>query len=403
MISRADVVVIGCGASGMVAAIQAAERHRHVCILEKGDRPGRKILASGNGRCNLMNIGSARYSGDSDFAEQVLGRMPKDKLIQFFHHYGLMITEESEGRMYPASYHSATVLSVLKTAIELYSIPIHYKQAVQSVKKAADCFVITTEDGHQYFSDHVIISCGGAAQPRLGGSTDGYMILESLGHSIVPVKPALVPLTTDSKSISGLSGIRVKCSVTLFVQDTFLKHEEGEVLFTDYGISGICIMQCSRFAVPFQSHLEIDFFYHIFENNEAAFNELLRRKNLFSDFSPLILLEGIVTDRISYAILKQAGLSLRNEKTGELSDQTINRIIQTARKYKINITGTRGLEYAQVSAGGACCEEFNPLTMESRIVPGIYATGEVLNIDGDCGGFNLMFAFSSGLVAGCSV
>ena len=398
-----DVAVIGSGAAGMAAAVKAAERSRTVILFEKADRPGRKILASGNGRCNLMNRKEPRYFGDPAFADRILNRITPDELTVFFSKYGLILKEEDEGRIYPVTFQALSVVAVLKNAILLNAVTIKLKTAVKEIRKHQSGFEIRTVSGDLYYSGKVIVTCGGAAQPKLGGSQDGYHILQSFGHTMIPFAPALVPLTTDQKSISGLSGLRVQCPVRLVRNDRIIHTEEGEVLFTDYGISGICVMQCARFAGGSDSYILLDLLKNIFPDKTSALTEFRRRKNLFASCSPIWILNGIIPEKMAFAVLKQAGVPMCGEKAGEIDDGKLNHIAETAGSYRIKITGNRGLEHAQVTAGGADCSQFNPESMESRIITGLYAAGEVLNVDGDCGGFNLMFAFASGLLAGGSV
>ena len=358
-----DVIVTGGGAAGIVAAVRAAERGKSVLLLEKSDRFGRKILASGNGRCNLMNRGTPRYYGDPEFASRVLSRCTQDQLTGFFRRYGLFMTEEEDGRVYPVTERSDTVLNVLKAAMETAGVRTETNACVTGAGKESGRFVLSSADGKRYECRKLVIACGGPAQPKLGGSADGYRLLESLGHTLIRPFPSLVPLKTDKRSVSGLSGIRARCRVTLFEGGKALHSETGEMLFTD----------------------------------------LVRKRTMYPDKSPVSLLEGLLASRVAYAVLKQAGIPMRGETAGELTEEELERIARTARGYRIEITGSRGMDYAQVTAGGMDCQEFDPLTMESRIVPGLYAAGEVLNVDGDCGGFNLMFAFSSGLNAGDAV
>ena len=398
-----DVIIIGAGASGMAAAVKAAERNKNILVLEKNDRPGRKILASGNGRCNLMNEGHLRYYGDNGFVHTIMKKIPVGSLKTFFGTYGLLLASEEQGRIYPVSFQSSSVVSVLKNAMDANNVKIRTGITVDSVSVKKGLFSVKDMDGNIWESEKLIISCGSSACPKLGGTDSGYDILRSVGHSIVPVVPALVPLTTDKKSISGLSGIRARCRVYLYEDKTLLHSEEGEILFTDYGISGICVMQCARFTNGKRTHMDIDFMYGIFDNPDRLLAELKRRREIYGKRSPVCLLDGILADHIAYAVMKQAGIRLRGEKAGDLSDFELKNVAQTAFCYKVSISGTRGMEYAQVAAGGADCSEFNPETMESLIVPGLFATGEILNVDGDCGGFNLMFAFSTGLLAGISV
>ena len=398
-----DVIVIGAGAAGMAAAVRAGERGRRVLLLEKADRPGRKIHASGNGRCNLMNSGAPRYFGDTAFAEEVLRLCGKDVLAAFFRRYGLLLAEESEGRVYPFTFQSASVVTAMRNAMDTNGAVLTLNEAAVSAVRDERGFSVHTASGKTYTSKHLVISCGGAAQPKLGGSAYGYRLLTSFGHTLIPVRPSLVPLNTDRKSISGLSGLRVRCGVTVLCGGRPVHQEDGEVLFTDYGVSGICVMQCARFAEESDAALELNLLKEAFPDREQCVNELKRRKALFSRLSPLCLLNGILPERLSYAVLKQAGAPLRGETAGETGDGLIGRIADAGYAYRITVTGNRGMDYAQVTAGGIDCAEFNASTMESRIVPGLYAAGEVLNVDGDCGGFNLMFAFAGGLTAGGAV
>ena len=397
-----DIIVIGGGASGMTAAVRAAERGRSVLLIEKSDRIGRKILASGNGRCNLLNKSSLQYFGDTDFALKVLKNCPPHKIERFFQHYGLMITEESDGRFYPVSFQASSVLSVFRDALDVNGVDIRTGTRAVSICRHNHYFSVKTDSGEVLEAPFVIISCGGPAQPSAGGTDDGLKLLRQTGHAIIPASPALVPLRTDSRSISGLSGIRVKCSVSVIRDRKLLHREHGELLFTDYGVSGICVMQCSKFAAP-DTVLEIDFLSRIIPDPRNAAAELKRRRELYANRSPVCLLDGIIAEKISYAVLKQADIPLRGEKAGSLSDDDLKRIAEKAYRYRLCVRGNRGMEYAQVTAGGAECGAFDPDTMASYICQGLYATGEVLNVDGGCGGFNLMFAFATGLIAGNAV
>lgn len=398
-----DVIVIGGGASGIAAAVSAAEQQAHVLLIDQNDRLGRKILASGNGRCNILNCGNPQYYGDPDFAKAVLTECPYEELVSFFRQYGLFLTEEAEGRIYPLSFQSGPVMDVLKTALQILNVEILLQSTVCGIRKEAESFAVSLDNGLVYASRNVIVSCGSCAQPKLGGSASGYELLSSFGHSCTELFPSLVPVMTDSVSVSGLSGIRARCTVAILDGDTVCHRENGEVLFTDYGISGICIMQCSRFIHGLrQPVFELNFLHGVFDSPAELRQELVRRRELFGSSSPVMLLDGILSARISYAVLKQAGIPLRGESCSDLNEQDLGRVSEAAFHYRIRITGTKGFDYAQVAAGGAACPEFDSRTMESRRVSGLYAAGEVLNVDGDCGGFNLMFAFASGRTAGRS-
>ena len=398
---RADVGIIGGGASGMAAAIAAARHGEQVLLLERYDQVGKKLLATGNGRCNLMNRHEAFYGGDGDFARQVMGTDPVRELEDFWESLGLFLRYDGEGRGYPCTFMASTVTEVLKAEMKRLKAEIRTGVKVTGFQKQADCFRIEAETGEAFRVKRLILATGGAAQPKLGGNRSARPWLETLGHPMAEARPALVPLKTEARSVSGLSGIRVKCAVTLERDGRTLHGESGELLFTDEGVSGICVMQCSRFLPPDgQATLTVNLAPDLFPDREALFTELRRRRDRDPEGEPTELLRGLTVPRVAYAVCRQAGLRLRGEKNSSLDDGAVGRIADTLRGYRLKVTGTEGFERAQVMAGGARCEAFDPRTMESGRCPGLHAAGELLNVDGDCGGYNLMFAFLSGLRAG---
>ena len=394
-----DFAVIGGGAAGMAAAVTAAACGDRVILLEKSSALGRKIAASGNGRCNLMNSGELRYFGNDRFAGEVFGNCPQGRLIQYWQNLGIRLSEENDGRLYPCTFHSSTVTDAYKTALKTAEAEVRLQTEVKRIRKEDGLFQIQTAST-LYKASRILIACGGSACPKLGGTDSGYTLLSGFGHSIVPTKPALCPLTTDGRSISGLSGIRVKCGVHL--KDSAgktIREEKGEVLFTDRGISGICVMQTARFAEPGFT-VALDLTGRIFADRDELIRALLRRQKQIPACSPETLLNGILVPKLSYAVMKQAGIEMKGRSAGDLTENEIRAAADQSSHYSLTVTGSRGMDEAQVTAGGADCGEFRPDTMESRLVPGLHAGGEVLNTDGDCGGFNLMFATACGLLAG---
>ena len=394
-----DFAVIGGGAAGMAASVSAAACGDKVLLIEKNNMLGRKITASGNGRCNIMNNGEERYFGDIEFAKKVMENYTKDHLIQFWNNIGIRLSEEEDGRMYPCTYHSSTVTDIYKICLKTAGVDIRLQTFVGSITKKDRFFYIST-DHETYKALRILIACGGSAAPKLGGSTSGYQLLADFGHKIVNTMPALCPLTTDRKSISGLFGIRIKCDVTL--KDVYGRSvfgQSGEVLFTKEGISGICIMQSARFAMKGYS-IGLNLTGRIFEKPEQLIQSLLQRQKQISAWTPETLLYGILVPKLSYAVVKQSGIEMKERKAGDLSYDEVKRIADTCMNYTLTVTGNSGMEDAQATAGGADCRMFDPYTMESDIVSGLHAAGEVLNVDGDCGGYNLMFATASGILAG---
>ena len=346
-----------------------------------------------------MNSRPPVYYGDPDFAEAVLNCFTKEDLIRFWNDLGLYLSEDSEGRLYPCTFQSASVADALKTRLSSNKVRILLQTETTDITATNSLFHLHTDSG-KIIARRVLVSCGGAASPKLGGSSSGYRMLESLGHHIVPVFPSLCPLCTDHRSISGLSGIRVRSTVSLYDSSHVLIHrEKGEVLFTDYGISGICVMQCARFAEEGFT-MELDLTGKLFPDQENLVSALKKRKKQIPSFSAETILNGMLVPKLSYAVLKQAGISMKNRTAGDLTNREIEAIAEKMHSYTLRILGSKGMNDAQVTAGGAECSEFFPDTLESRLVPGLHASGEVLNIDGDCGGYNLMFAFASGILAG---
>ena len=397
-----DLAIIGGGAAGLGACVAASRLGDRVIILEGASAVGRKIMASGNGRCNLMNRGNPRYYGSPLFAEKIISRCGAAEQTRFWNTIGLALTGENDGRVYPCTYQAASVLDVLRREIGSRKAEIYLNTRISRCRKEPEgFFLLEAENGNRIRSRRVLVAAGGAAALKPGSAESGYGILKHFGHTIHPVFPALVPVETDRRSISGLSGIRVRCTVTL--NDSSgkeLHRESGEVLFTDSGVSGICVMQCARFVSGEGCCLELDIADRLFPDDDALHEELARRMKCYADTEAQTMLVGLVPSRMSYAVMKQAGIPLHGEKLGEIPGDMIPGLIHSMHHYRIAVAGTRGMENAQVTAGGADCGEFRPDTLESVLEPGLHAAGEILNVDGDCGGFNLMFAFGSGILAG---
>ena len=396
----ADVLVIGAGASGLAAAVAAAECGDHVCLLEAQQKPGRKVLASGNGRCNLMNLNAPVYYGDAAFARQVYDSCPPDRIRLFFRKFGLLLRADAEGRVYPCTFQASSVLDALLLALKVHGTDCIIGTRVNRIERAGTGFRVHTDSGETYTAARIIVSTGGPAQPRLGGSEDGLNLLKPFGHRAIPFRPALTALTTDKRSISGLAGIRVRCQARMLTAGQEVHREAGELLFTEDGISGICVMQCARFVSPGESVCLLNLVHDLFRDPEEAVLELKRRKDAFPEEDPTLLIRGICLPRLAFAVCKQAGLALRGERNRDLDDAQLRAVAEAMMGYRLRIMDLKGFDQAQVSAGGLDCSFFDSRTMESGRLPGLHATGEVLNVDGDCGGFNLMFAWATGILAG---
>ena len=393
------ILVIGGGAAGMAAAITAARENTaaRITIVERMDRVGKKILATGNGRCNLMNTGEPRFPGGSVLAEAVLARCGVAEQTRFWRQLGLRMRQEDGGRVYPVSGMASTVLDTLRFAAEALHVEIITGVQVTGLFKARHGWTIMAGE-NKWKADRVIVAGGGCAQPKLGSDGSAWALLTSLGHTMVEAKPALTQVITDTASIKGLSGIRVRTSVAVSREGCEVYRESGELLFADYGVTGVCVMQCARYVQP-GDVLHIDLTRAMGFDSPAELREELQRRRVEWALRPGgELLTGLCVPKLSQTIMHAAGVN--PPRCGALSAKDIDRLVDMAADFRLNVRGVKGFESAQVTAGGIAAGEFHTDTMESMLAPGVHAAGEVLDVDGDCGGFNLMFAFGSGILAG---
>lgn len=352
-------IIIGAGASGLACAIRLKQNipDSEVIVLERLDKPGKKILATGNGRCNLTNTNAEN----------------SDAVLSFFNDLGLVTKADDEGRVYPYSNQASTVLDTLLDACASLGIEIITDCTVENIDSDLS---ISTSQGI-FMADNVVIATGGTAQKNLGSNGSGLELLKSLGHTINPPYPALVQLTSSSKYPRALKGQRVKCNMSILLDDKTATSEYGEVLFADYGLSGIVTMNLSHivsknFALnnPKKCHAVLDL---IPDMSEADLTDYINKYKS---------LKGILGSQLSSIISAQAN--------GDL-----DKMVKYAKSWKLIITGTKGFDFAQISGGGADCNEF--CNYQSRLVNNIYACGEVLDRQFMCGGYNLNHAWYSGI------
>ncbi len=395
------VLVIGGGAAGLAAAIAAAECGDHVTVLERMDRVGKKILATGNGRCNLMNRGETRYPGGTVLAEAVLARCGAAEQTRFWQHLGLNLRQEDGGRVYPVSGMASTVLDTLRLSAAALGVETVTGVHVTGLYKARQGWTIMAGE-QKWKAERVIVAGGGCAQPKLGSDGSCWQLLQSVGHHRTPVRPALTQIITETAAIRGLSGVRVRTEVRITRGDKEQYRERGELLFTDYGVTGVCVMQCARYAEP-GDVLHMDMIRAMgVEDAEAFRQELYRRCQMWGRNVRLRdMLTGLCVARLAEALMRAAGIERAGDNPASaMTPAQIDRLAACAVDFALTIKSVKGFDSAQVTAGGIAADEFDPVTMASLIAPGVHAAGEVLDVDGDCGGFNLMFAFGSGILAG---
>lgn len=392
-----EIAIIGGGASGLMAALAARSEGCSTTIYERCNRVGRKILATGNGRCNMTNTGASLknyYGRNPEFILSAVSRFWVKETIEFFSGIGVLCKEESNGKVYPYSDTASSVLDVLRREASALGVKTRCDYDVCSVRCSENKFLIKSYNGEKAFADRVIIAAGGKAAPDLGSNGSGYELLKMLGHSITELRPSLVQLKTDDKSVKKLKGIKINARVS--ADDI---SEEGELLFTEYGLSGPPIFSISA-KIPMGRDIIVDIMPEY--DRDDIINILYSRAAYLYDVPLEEFFTGMLNKRVGLVLLKEAISVPLSRKASELSDNDIKKIADMIKRWRFKVTGTMSWNNAQVTKGGAVTDQFDPETMESKLVKGLYACGEVLDIDGDCGGYNLQWAWTSGRIAGLS-
>ncbi len=398
-----NIAVIGGGASGMMAALRACREGNRVTIYERQARLGKKLSATGNGRCNLSNRHAAvsHYHGaDPAFTAPALERFGVEKTLSFFEELGLLTVTEADGKVYPFSDQANSVLDVLRLALEASGCALQLGCEIVRVNRRKGLFYLEYAGGCDC-ADRVIVACGGLAGERLGGVGAGYAILKSFGHRCTKLYPALTQLRTEASRVRSLKGVRCTAVVSLLQEGRLLAQEEGEVQFTEFGLSGPCVFPLARACAGRSGALEAVLDLCPCRTEEALLRALIERRQHFPALSMENYLTGLLHNRLGRTLLRHLGYAFELPAE-ELTQQQLRQIAAAIKRFSFPITGTMDVSQAQVTAGGILTSEFDPVTLESRLVPGLYATGEVLDIDGDCGGYNLQWAWSSGWIAGAT-
>ena len=395
-----EVVILGGGASGMAAAIRAAENQkRHVTLIERQNRVGKKLSATGNGRCNLTNLNAdmTHYHGEApDFVLPALRRYPPERVLEFFSGLGLRTVTEYGGRVYPLSGHAGSVLDVLRLGLEASDVTVLTAAPAEGLLRHGGGFLIRTPE-QTIAADRLILACGGCAGSKLGGVMDGYTLASSLGHSRTALYPALTQLRTAPDYPRALKGIRVEATVRLLQGEHVLASAAGDVLFTETGLSGTAVFELTRYAAG-RTGLSAELCLFD-EPEEELLRDLGKRQKRWPDMEANRVLTGAVQSRLGQMLCRYAGLS-GGERISAVSGEKLRRLAAAMRSIRLPVTGVSGFETAQVTAGGLRTDAFDPETLQSRLIPGLYACGELLDVDGDCGGYNLQWAWASGLLAG---
>lgn len=398
-----DLIIVGGCASGLAAAINCKRLYpeKRIVILEKLPRIGKKILATGNGKCNLTNLEALSHAyRNKAFSDFALNKYNPHRVIGFFESMGLLCYADNCGRVYPESNTAASVLDALRLEIEKLGTDVICDFVVSDIRKENGRFVVNGE----LQSEKIILATGGKASPPQGSDGSGYLLAKKLGHSLTNLYPALVPLTVADEITKSLKGIRARDVELTLENGKVLKKSRGEILFTDNGLSGIAAMELAAEAeislkdVKKNTFTHIDFLPNYSENELFTYFKKLR--DIKGTASLDYLLNGVLPKQLGIAICKVCNLYKNDKTISALSDKELKIIASKIKDFSLKVTGTKGFPNAQVTCGGIPVGEIEPETMQSKKCSGLYLTGEIIDVDGDCGGFNLQWAWASGMLAG---
>ena len=399
---QVKVAVIGGGAAGIMAAIEAAKKGAKVTLLEATGRVGNKILLTGNGKCNFSNLfmdESCYYAKDRTFVNQVFEHFSPSKSVRYFEELG-MLSKDKDGYLYPLGEQASIVLDVLRMELKRQNVTVLTDAKVVRIVKEND-FFITCEDGREFSFDKVILTTGGRSYPKTGSEGNGYKLAKKLGHHIIPTVPALVQLVGKDDFYKIIAGVRAEGRVEIYVDGILENTQTGEIQFTDYGISGIPVFQLSRIAAyglleqkKVCIHADVLTTYTIDELKDMV----ISRRNLHKNNTLEEFLCGFSNKKLCLLAIKQAGYKA-TELVCDKTDDELFTMVMKLKEIIFHITDTKGYLTAQVTAGGVVLDEIDE-TMQSKFVKGLYFAGEIVDVDGICGGYNLHWAFASGYVAG---
>lgn len=405
-----NVIVIGAGASGLIAAIYAKSKGNNVILLEKNEICGKKILATGNGRCNFWNEDQRlEHYRSSNFEkiEKIINNKNREEILKFFEKIGIE-PKIKNGYYYPNSNQAISIKKALELEAQKQNVIIKTDSEVVDLKKEKDDFKVILKNGQEIISNSVILATGSKAAPKTGSDGIGYQICKKFNHTIVKPLPALVQLKADGKFLKDWEGIRTDVLVKLYENDKKIGEEIGEIQLTNYGISGICVFNLSgRVSRGLNDNkketVKINFLNNLNINLPKDFIEWMNKRNLLvKDRSIFELLEGVLNYKLVNVLLKKSKIN-NNMKWEELSLSSKNDLSENITSFKLEIIGTNSFDKAQVCSGGIPLNEIDVNDMQSLKVKGLYIIGELLDVDGDCGGYNLEWAWITGMIAGSRV
>jgi predicted Rossmann fold flavoprotein len=400
------IIVVGGGAAGMTAAISAGRLGADVTILEKNPRVGKKILATGNGRCNYtnVNVNVSCYNGNNPkFTYSALSDFTIEETISFFEKLGIEHKVEDLGKVFPMSDQASSILDVLLYELNNIGVNIICDANVKNILKDENRFVVQVESGKEYTADKVILTPGGKAMPSSGSDGSGYELAKKLGHKITDIFPALVQIMLEGQYFKRIDGVKFVGTAEIIHNNKSIIKDRGDILFTNYGVSGPPVLQISRKAGELlnqrkEAYVKLDILDAMTVDEVRAL--INKRFGHNPEKSVEFSLVGLINKRLIPVILLEAGIEDIKRPVSYITASETESIVRVLKDWRFKIRGTKSWPSAQVTAGGVVTDEINPKTMESRLVKGLYFAGEILDIDGQCGGFNLQWAWSSGFVAG---
>ena len=405
-------IIIGGGAAGLMAAITAAEMGADVTILEHMPRMGKKILSTGNGKCNMTNLhmtADCYRSGVPGVPMEVIGTFPVKDTLHFFRRLGVLTTDRN-GYVYPMSGQAQTVLDALVKKVETLGVRTVYEANAEKIEKKSNGSFLVTSSVGKHQADFVILSAGSMAAKTTGSDGSGYELAKSLGHKVKKPLPALVQLKCEGDFFKSIAGVRTDAKVSIYTagkhgdRAVLLAEDTGELQLTDYGISGIPVFQVSRYAAEALDHRKrvlavLDFMPSY--SDEELLHILKEQRTYLGDQTASDFLNGLFNKKLAVLFLKSAWLKA-DAKSSSITDQKLAELVQIIKDFSIEVTGTNSYDKAQICMGGVALHEIEINTMESKLVPGLYFAGEILDVDGICGGYNLQWAWSSGHLAAVS-
>ena len=398
-----DLIIVGGCSAGLAAAINAKRLHPEmsVAVIEKLPRIGKKLLATGNGKCNLTNEYALNHEYvNRDFAQAAFDAYPPQKIVEFFGSTGLLCYADSEGRVYPESNTAASVVDALRFEIERLKIDVFCETPVTDIKKKSNGFLINNE----FECKKLIITTGGKSSPPQGSDGSGFLLAKQLGHSVTKLYPALVPICASPEITKPMKGVRVR-NVTLTLKgEKKIAQTRGEILFTDYGLSGIAAMELASQAQKYIDDVKLKPFTYIDFMPDMSYDDLIEYlKNLceIKGFCKIDnLLTGFLPKAVGIAICKATKLYNAEMRIDELKEKDFRQTAQKIKSFPLEVSGTKGFANAQVTSGGIKGGELDPKTMQSKICPNLYFAGEIIDVHGGCGGFNIQWAWAAGMLAG---